>query len=159
MSKGKKSADWWDTFLYIGCGILIFIFLYQLLKLWNAGQATAANFGQAIAQAAANTVGAIESGFESLVTAPSELLAGITGGFTGFLSLIGSFFSAFDPSGFIASIGTAFSSLFSFFIPSTPPPTTNGQGSNALQAGTLAAGGSGNDLDPTGGEGFSTSTP
>lgn len=122
MSKGKSKTDWWDTLLYVGLFFLIGLFLYQLLKLWQSGTATAGTALQSLAQAAANTIAAVENFLSSLVTSPAAAIAAIFDGVPQFLALL---FSFFTTAGIAAGIGSWFGSLFGDLFGSAAPISTS----------------------------------
>lgn len=112
----RKKSDWTETILYVGIFILALVFLYQFLKLWAAGTASLANLGATISNAASNTVAAVESGLNSLVTAPSAFIGNLLGAAPDLLSLgttfISSLLSTIFAGGLFSSLGTFLSAIF-----------------------------------------------
>jgi hypothetical protein len=131
----SKKMDWWETFLYLGLFLLIALFLYQLLQLWNKGVATATNGWAAISQAATNTIASIETGFQNLLTAPATFLANLLGGFPDLLNLVFSFFSnlVFGNiiTGTLSFIGSIFGGFLNLFSTTSTAPITSGAGAYA----------------------------
>jgi hypothetical protein len=147
--KIRKSSSWWDTFLWLGIFLLVVIFLYQLLKLWQAGQATLSNAGNAIGQAFTNSVAAVENGLSSLVTNPLDLVTTLFGLAPSFLSLVFSFFSSLVLGDFLTDVITFVTNIFGGL---TAAPIVSGSGSTSTSSGASDPTGGGNNLNP--GSGF-----
>jgi phage-related minor tail protein len=149
MSKSKKSMDWWDIALWAGAFLLILIFLYQLLKLWAAGAVTASNAAQAVQQAFANTVAAVENGLQTLVTAPGTFLNNFLGLVPSFLSLLTNFLTAFTFGGVISGIISFFTGILSNLFTSAAP-ISSGTGSSTTTTGLPSSAGPANSLGTSG---------
>lgn len=139
MSASKKSSSWWDNLLYIGIFILAVMFLYQLLKLWSAGEAKLSNLWSTFSTAAGNTLSAIESGFSTLLTSPLSL-------FSSLFSSIPNFFTW--ALGLLA--GFSFSGLTGFIQALFSGPTATDTSTGSATAGTSGAPDSDSDTNSLG---------
>ena len=119
-----RSSSWWETFLWVGIFIIAMIFLYQLLKLWNAGVATANSAVASIGQAMGNTVSAIENGFTGLLSTPGAVISELINGIPSLLSLFVSFVSTLFVGGIFTSIINFVLGIFG-----SSSATNTGQGS------------------------------
>jgi hypothetical protein len=143
MATTRKKNDWWDTMLYLGFFFLIFIFLYQLLKLWNSS----GNLFSGIGQALTNTLATVEAGLSALVTSPFNfvfsLLSALPTFLLNFLGLASAFISGTAGSLIGSSLGSTLGTSagttpinvglgasYSGTLPGTP---TNADGPSALQ--------------------------
>jgi hypothetical protein len=130
----KKTTDWWETFLYAGIFLLLLVFIYELLKLWNAGQVALNGWLASIGQALSNAIGTIETALNTLVTAPAAFFSNLFSAFPNFLNLVTGFFSAIF-SGLVT--GSLLSSIFGPIgtavgvAASATAPLTTGLGSAA----------------------------
>jgi hypothetical protein len=122
----KKKADWTETILWVALFLLVLVFIYELLKIWNSATATLASLGTAITTAASNTVASIESALSGLLTSPSAVLSNIFGAIPNLLSLATAFFGSLLTSitsggitGILGGIGGAIGSLFGTALPIT----------------------------------------
>lgn len=132
-AKSKKKVTWKETLLWVVLGILILAFLYQLLKLWQAGLATASGALSAVGTALQNTVAAGTNFLTGLITAPSGAISALLGGVPDLLSFLTSFLTSFLSGGdFLSAFTNFFGSLFSQGIAavSAPPAGSAGNGSS-----------------------------
>jgi hypothetical protein len=156
MAKGKKQIDWTDLLLYGGIFLLVTVFLFQLLKLWNNGINSFTSFLSAIPTAAENTISSIENALTRAVTSPlssvSSLLSSpisilswlwslITGIFTGLVTVL------FPGAAAASTLGSMFSSS------ATPVNVGNGSAYPSTTAGSAVDLGDGYTLTPSGEEG------
>jgi hypothetical protein len=137
----KKKTDWTETLLYVFIAIIFLIFLYQLLKLVNAGN----NFFSSIPQALANSVAAVESGLASLITSPLSFLTGFLGSIPALLSYIfGGFLSLLTGQWELSTIfGGITGGLSSIFGSATPVNTSTGSSTPAVLTPTTSPASSG----------------
>lgn len=140
MAKSGRKSDWWETMLYLGLFLLIALFLYQLLQLWNKGVATATNGYQTLSQALSNTLASIETGFANLVTAPATFFSNLFMGFPNLLNLLISFVSSLAFGDIITNLlswaGSIFGGILNLFSTSGTAPITSGAGANASFSNT-----------------------
>jgi ABC-type arginine transport system permease subunit len=151
--KIKKSSSWWDTFLWVGVFILVLMFLYQLLKLWQAGTATVANLGTSIGQALTNTVAAVESGLSGLLTSPAAVFSSLFSSIPDLLTLFFSFIGSVSFAGILSGLASFITNLFGGL---TASPIVAGAGASATSTGSPDPNLGGNSLSP--GAGFSASS-
>lgn len=126
--KIRSKNSWWDIALYLGVFLLVIVFLYQLLKLWQAGVATIGNIPSALSQAFSNTVAAVEAGLAAAVTSPLGFLSSLFAYFPDFLSLALNFLGSLSFGSILPTIAGLITSLFGIF--STPSSATTSTGSS-----------------------------
>lgn len=146
----KKQIDYTDILLYGGLFILLTIFLFQLLKLWNNGNNSLSNFfTSTIPQAAENTLAAIESALTGGVTNPLSSVDSIFSWIPSFFSLVWAFIT--DTLGsIIPGFGLA-SGVVSLLSPTASPADTgNGSSYSPTIAGTPVDIGGGYTITPGG---------
>lgn len=116
----------WEILLYGGIFLLMIVFIFQLMKLWNAAQGGIGGLLAAIPAAFANALTAVEQGLTNLITSPIAAVLNWFNFIPAFLSLFVGFIS--NIFGGIFGFGTA--SLGSVFG-STTVPANVGLGSSA----------------------------
>jgi hypothetical protein len=152
MAGKKKSIDYTDILLYGGLFILLTIFLFQLLKLWNNGNNSLSNFfTSTIPQAFENTLGAIETALTGGVTSPVSSISSLFDWIPSLLSLIWSFFIGLI-TGLIPGAGAASlaSDALGLFGSTLPADTGNGSSYSPTISGTPTGTGSTYTVTPGG---------
>lgn len=132
MSRPRAKSDWWETFLWFGLFILIAMFIYQMLKLWNQGVATVDNAASTVSTALGNTATELENFLTGLVTSPIAAIESVFSSAPDFLNLFFNFASSLFLGGALSSIlswgYSLFAGLLSPFF--TAPIVTTGLGSS-----------------------------
>lgn len=144
MASKSKKLDTWDALLYGGLFILLALFIYQLLQLWNSTKGGIGSLLSNAGQALANTIGTAEGFLTGLVTSPFSALSSLFNAIPFLFSLIFSFLGSIFGGG-VGSIedltglegGTPSSGLVvgqgSSALGILPTPATNFSGFSAPQ--------------------------
>jgi hypothetical protein len=136
-AKKSSGGDWWETLLWVGVFLLVAIFIYQLLKLWQAGVASASNAATSLGQAFDNTVAAVENGFNNLLTAPATFLQTLFGAVPDLLNLIVNFAQGLFAGDIFSNLAGFFGGVLGSLFASPNAVVTTGLGSSS--SGTIAA--------------------